>query len=137
MRFGAGKTCSGIVLFLTIGTGIGTALFVEGTLVPNTELGHVKVHGVIGEEYASDRTRQDELLGWEDWAARFQEYLERIEFLLALDWIIIGGGISRPAKTEHFLHLLRTRARLVPETLENEAGIIGAAISAAERSGGS
>jgi polyphosphate glucokinase len=135
LRFGAGRDCDGIILLLTIGTGIGTALFVDGTLVPNTELGHIILHDGIAEDYASDRTRQAESLSWADWADRFQEYLSRLEFLFALDWIIIGGGVSRPYKTQEYLHLLKTRARLVPETLENEAGIIGAALAAHDRFG--
>ena len=69
-------------------------------------------------------------LTWPEWSVRFQEYLERVEFLMTLDWIIIGGGASRPEKTEQYLHLLKTRAKLCAETLENDAGIIGAAFNA-------
>lgn len=130
LRFGAGKDCDGVVLLLTVGTGIGSALFVNGKLVPNTELGHLILHGQIAEEYASDRIRKIEELTWAEWAGRFQDYINRIEFLLTLDWIIIGGGVSRPYKTAEYLHLLSAKARLITETLENEAGIIGAALAA-------
>ncbi|GMQ81261.1 MAG: ROK family protein [Rhodothermia bacterium] len=130
LRFGAGANCDGVVLFLTVGTGIGSALFVDGVLVPNTELGHLSVHGQIADEYASARARMQNDLTWPEWSVRFQEYLDRVEFLITLDWIIIGGGASRPEKTEEYFHLLNTRAKLRTETLENEAGIIGAAYSA-------
>ncbi len=130
LRFGAGKDCDGVVLLLTVGTGIGSALFVNRKLVPNTELGHLILHGQIAEEYASDRIRKIEELTWAEWAGRFQDYINRIEFLLTLDWIIIGGGVSRPYKTAEYLHLLSAKARLITETLENEAGIIGAALAA-------
>ena len=130
VRFGAGRNCDGVVLLLTVGTGIGTALLVDGVLLPNAELGHLMLHGQIAELYVSDRTRQTEDLSWGEWADRFQEYLDRVEFILTLDWIIIGGGISRPYKTELYWHLLKARAKLLPESLENEAGIIGAALSA-------
>lgn len=130
LKFGAGVNCDGVVLFLTIGTGIGSALFVNGVLVPNMELGHLKLHGENAENYASARARMQDGLTWPEWAVRFQEYLDRVEYLMTLDWIIIGGGASRPENTDLYLHLLRTRAKLCAETLENEAGIIGAAFSA-------
>ncbi|MCH8122173.1 MAG: ROK family protein [Bacteroidetes bacterium] len=130
LKFGAGANCEGVVLFLTIGTGIGSALFVNGVLVPNTELGHLSLHGEIADDYASARARMENDLTWPEWSVRFQEYLERVEFLMTLDWIIIGGGASHPEKTEQYLHLLKTRAGLRAETLGNEAGIIGAAFNA-------
>jgi polyphosphate glucokinase len=130
MAFGRGKRRKDVVLLLTVGTGIGSALFTRGKLVPNTELGHIDVLGKNGELYASARTRKEENLSWEDWAKRFQHYLERIEFLLAPDLIIIGGGVSRPKRASEYMHLLHTEAELVTAELQNEAGIIGVAYAA-------
>lgn len=130
MRFGAGRGRTDLVLVLTVGTGIGSALFIDGVLVPNTEFGHIIVAGKIGEQMASDRTRERHDLTWAQWAKRFQRYLERIEFLVAPDLIVLGGGVSRPKKTKQYLHLLNTEATIVPAVLENEAGIVGAACAA-------
>ena len=133
MTFGAGRERRDLVLMLTIGTGIGTALFVNGTLVPNTELGHVDVGGKVGEDYASDRVRETRDLSWKKWAKRLQNYLDRIEFLLSPDLIILGGGVSRPDRAGEFMPLLKTEAELVPAQLANHAGIVGAALYAARR----
>lgn len=133
MAFGAGQGRKDLVLMITVGTGIGSALFMNKKLVPNTELGHLDVNGKNGEKYASDRTRKKRYLSWKVWAKRFQEYLDRVEFLLAPDLIILGGGVSRPKKTAHYLHLLKTDAELVTAQLENEAGIVGAAYAARKR----
>jgi polyphosphate glucokinase len=130
VRFGAGRGQRGTVLMLTLGTGIGSALFTDGRLVPNTEFGHLELDGLILEHRASNAIRKQEDLPWEDWAARVQEVLDHIEFILAPDLIIIGGGVSRPRRWDRFSHLLETRARLVPARLENEAGAIGAAWAA-------
>ena len=130
MEFGAGKGRRGLVVFLTVGTGIGSALFMDGVLVPNTELGHLVVNRQVAELYASDRTRKTRDLSWKEWATRFQAYLNRIEFLFAPDSIIIGGGVSRAAKAAEYFAYLKTNADLITESLENEAGIIGAAFSA-------
>jgi len=130
MAFGAGCGAQGVVLMLTFGTGIGSGLFVDGRLVPNTELGHVRLHGDRAEAYAAASARKRNNLSWETWAGRVQEYLDHVEFLFAPDRIIIGGGVSRPKKVSKYLHLLRTRADLVPAQLQNEAGIIGAACAA-------
>lgn len=127
MAFGAGKGRNGLVFFVTVGTGIGSALFIDQHLVPNTELGHLTLHGMAAENYASNRVREEENLSWEAWAGRFQEYLERVEFLFAPDIIIIGGGISRPQKAAEYMPFLHTNAELLTAALENEAGIIGAA----------
>ena len=136
MHFGAGRGRRDLVLVLTFGTGIGTALFINQTLVPNAELGHIILpdHGPA-EPYAADRARKAEDLSWPEWAQRVQTYLNRIEFLLAPDLIILGGGISKPKKTSKYLHLLTPTAELVTAKLENEAGIVGAAFSAYERFG--
>ena len=136
MHFGAGRGRKDLVLLLTFGTGIGTALFINQTLIPNAELGHIILpeHGPA-EPYAADRARKEGDLTWEEWAVRVQHYLDRIEFLLAPDLIILGGGISKPKKTAKYLHLLHTTADIIPAKLENEAGIVGAAYSAFEKFG--
>ena len=134
MAFGAGRDHDGLVLLLTFGTGIGSALFNDGRLVPNTELGHVilagQKKGTDAEDYAADRARKDEDLSWKEWAERVQEYLDHVEFLLSPDLIIIGGGVSKPKKHEKYLDLLKTEAELKTAELQNEAGIVGAACRA-------
>ena len=130
LHFGAGRGLKGVVLMLTIGTGIGSALFVDNTLIPNTEFGHFWLRGRVAEHYASDRVRKEENLDWETWAARMQEYLSHLERLLDIDTIILGGGISKPSRSEKFLHLLDTKADLLTAELRNEAGIVGAAWTA-------
>ncbi|ARA94812.1 polyphosphate glucokinase [Rhodothermaceae bacterium RA] len=130
MTFGAGRGRTDLVLLLTFGTGIGSALFIERVLVPNTELGHIILHGKDAEPYAADRARKEEKLSWKRWARRVQEYLDRIEFLLSPDLIIIGGGVSKPKRAEKFLPYLHTQAELVTAQLRNEAGIVGAALHA-------
>ncbi len=133
MRFGAGQDCKGVVFVLTFGTGIGSAVFVNGSLMPNTELGHIKMRNrsrecVEAEHYASDRSRKEEGLDWEEWAARVNEYLELLEALFSPHLFVLGGGASK--KHRKFLHLLDTRTPVVPAQLRNEAGIIGAALAA-------
>ncbi|MBN1991287.1 MAG: ROK family protein [Anaerolineae bacterium] len=128
MKFGAGKGHKGMVIMITLGTGIGTAVFVNGRLVPNTELGHIEVRGKDAEEWASDRIRKEQDLGWKEWAAQVDEFLGRMEALLWPDLFIIGGGVSK--KHEKFLPLLTVKAEVVPAQLRNEAGIIGAARAA-------
>lgn len=130
MTYGAGKGREGVVLLLTFGTGIGSALFIDHVLVPNTEFGHLQLHGMVAEHYASDRVRKDQDLSWKAWAGRVQEYLEYIEFLVDPDLIILGGSISKEKKRERYLPYLKTEAELTTALLENEAGIIGAAYSA-------
>ncbi len=132
VAFGAGRGRMGVVFFVTVGTGIGTALFTDQHLVPNTELGHLPLRGGAAEDWASSRIRKEEALSWEAWAARFQEYLDLLEFLFAPDTIILGGGVSRPEKVALYRHFLETEAELVIAELENEAGIIGAAWSAGQ-----
>lgn len=128
MTFGAGKDHSGVVIILTFGTGIGSAFFVNGHLMPNTELGHLQVRGKIAEARASDRIRQEKELSWEKWSKRVNEYLEYVEFLFSPDLLILGGGVSK--KYEKFLKFLNTRAEIVPAQLFNDAGIVGAALAA-------
>jgi polyphosphate glucokinase len=131
MRFGAGRGRQGLVLMLTVGTGIGTALFMDGRLVPNTELGHIEIRGKDAERRASDGARERKRLSWRRWAGLFDEYLERISALLWPDLIIVGGGASR--EFERFAPQLSSRVELVPAQLRNQAGIIGAALHAHER----
>jgi polyphosphate glucokinase len=128
MEFGVGKGEMGVVIMLTLGTGIGSAVFLNGSLVPNTELGHLEIRGKDAEERASDRIREERDLSWEKWAEKVDEYLQRVEFLFSPDLFIIGGGVSK--KYDKFLPLLHTRARIVPAQLFNDAGIVGAALAA-------
>jgi polyphosphate glucokinase len=129
MRFGAGKDEPGTVLMLTFGTGIGSALFIDGNLVPNTEFGHVEIRGKDAEQRASEHAREAAGLSWDHWAERVAEYLEHIEGLLSPRLIIIGGGVSR--KSDKFLpKLTGLRARVVPAAMLNDAGMAGAAIAA-------
>lgn len=128
MKFGAGKGQTGVVIILTFGTGIGSAIFVDGTLVPNTEFGHMEVRGKDAEDRASDRARKDDDLSWKGWAKRVNEFLDRMEMLFSPDLFIVGGGVSK--KHGKYLHLLDAQAKIVPAQLRNEAGIIGAAMAA-------
>jgi polyphosphate glucokinase len=129
MKFGAGKGERGTVLMLTLGTGIGSALFVDGILLPNTEFGHVEIRGKDAEKRASEHAREAEDLHWGAWAERLDEYLLHMEALLWPGLIIIGGGVSR--KSDKFIpRLSGLHARLVPAALQNDAGIVGAAMTA-------
>ena len=127
MRWGAGRAVEGVVLMLTLGTGIGTSLFVEGRLVPNTELGHIEIRGNDAEHHASDRARKRDDLSWKEYAKRLDEYLHKIEDLLWPDLIVVGGGISK--KSEKFFPHLTARTKIVPAEMLNEAGIAGAALA--------
>ncbi|GAA1100679.1 MULTISPECIES: polyphosphate--glucose phosphotransferase [Kitasatospora] len=127
---GAGRGRGGTVLLLTFGTGIGSALFVDGALVPNTELGHLELRGKDAERRASSAARERHGLSWAEWAVRVDEYLDLVEMLFSPQLMIIGGGVSR--KHEKFLPLLRKRdAEVLPAELRNNAGIVGAAMAAA------
>lgn len=132
MAFGAGRGRKGTVFLLTFGTGIGSALFIDGTLVPNTELGHLELHGHDAEKHASTKAKDDEELSWHHWAHRVQKYLKHVEMLFSPELFIIGGGVSR--KADKFLPLIEgVRAEMVPAQLQNNAGIVGAAMAAARR----
>ncbi len=130
MRFGAGHGRRGLVVIVTLGTGIGSALFHDGKLIPNSELGHLEVRGKDAEERATDRARQEKEMSWPKWAGHVEEYLGRLEALLYPDLFIIGGGVSR--KAEKFLPLIHLKTEIMPALLQNEAGIVGAALAAAE-----
>jgi polyphosphate glucokinase len=131
MAFGAGLGRGGTVITLTLGTGIGSAVFVDGRLVPNTELGHLELHGHDAEKRASVKAREDEGLSWEHWAHRLKKYLAHLEMLFSPDLFVIGGGVSR--KSDKFLPLIQgIRAEILPAALQNNAGIVGAAMAAAK-----
>jgi len=130
MRFGCGKGRSGAVLILTLGTGIGSAIFYDGLLFPNSELGHLQMKSGIAEQYTSAAVRKRDGLSWKAWAKRLNKFFAQAERLFSPDLIIIGGGVSR--KHEKFFPYLETRAELLPAELRNQAGIIGAACRAAE-----
>lgn len=128
MTFGAGKGRSGTVLVLTLGTGIGSALFIGGHLLPNTELGHLQIRGKDAERRASDAVRKLKQLSWKEWSKRLDEYLDAMQALLWPDLIILGGGAVK--YYERFVHRLSVRAEVVPAQLGNDAGIVGAALAA-------
>jgi polyphosphate glucokinase len=132
MRFGVGKGQSGVVIMLTLGTGIGTAIFSYGVLVPNIELGHLTIRGKDAEARASSGVRKKKQLTYEEWSERLQEYLDELERLFWPNLFIIGGGVSR--KSELFFPFLKTRARLEAAQMHNNAGIIGAALYGSEAS---
>lgn len=131
MTFGAGKGRQGTVFLLTFGTGIGSALFIDGRLVPNTELGHLELNGHDAEKHASTKAKDDHDLSWHHWAHRVQKYLAHLEMLFSPELFIIGGGVSR--KADKFIPLIEgVNAEIVPAQLQNNAGIVGAAMMAAE-----
>lgn len=125
MRWGAGRGRDGVVLVITLGTGIGSALFTDGRLVPNTEFGHIEMDGRAAEQRAADSVRTRKDLSWKKWAERVDAYLHRLSFYLWPELIIIGGGVSK--KHERFLPLLTVNTEIVPAVLRNGAGIVGAA----------
>ncbi len=127
IRFGAGRDVKGVVLMITLGTGIGTALFIDGHLLPNAELGHLIIRGKDAERRASDRARVRKNLSWKEWAKRLDEYLDQLERLFWPDLLIVGGGASK--NHEKFIPHLTIRTPIVPAQMFNEAGIVGAAIA--------
>jgi polyphosphate glucokinase len=129
VRWGAARGTRGTVMVLTFGTGIGSALFVDGRLVPNTELGHMEVGGIEGEQRASARVRSEEHLDWAQWCARVNVYLDAIDRLFWPEMIVIGGGVSKDFA--EFGALLKSRATLVPARLGPAAGVVGAAMAVA------
>jgi polyphosphate glucokinase len=128
VRFGAGRVRSGVVLVLTFGSGIGSALFVDGRLVPNTELGHLEFHGMDAEHYAAARLTEHDGLELEVWADRVREYLAHVTFLFSPSLIVFGGGISK--RFDKFSHLIEVGTAVVAAELRNNAGIVGAALAA-------
>jgi polyphosphate glucokinase len=131
MKFGAGKGHTGTVLLLTLGTGVGSALFFGGVLYPNSELGHLPMHGHDAEKRVAASVRKAKDLSWSDWAQNLDKYLSILEKILWPELIILGGGVS--AKSDKFFGFLKTRAPVVPAQLLNEAGIVGAALRGQKR----
>ncbi len=131
MRFGAGAERRGTVIVLTLGTGTGSAIFFDGHLLPNAELGHMEIRGRDAEKRSAAAARIRRGLSWKAWAADLDEHLQHIERLFSPRLFIIGGGVSKNA--DKFLPRLTVRAEVVPATLRNEAGIVGAAIAAVEQ----
>jgi polyphosphate glucokinase len=134
LRFGAGRDRAGVVVVVTLGTGIGTALFVDGRLVPNTEFGHIEVRGKDAERRASEGARLRKGWTWKQWARRVDEYLKRLEAMLWPDLIILGGGGSK--HHARFMPYLTVGTPVVPAGLLNDAGIVGTALVAAEQAAG-
>jgi polyphosphate glucokinase len=132
VRLGAGRNIPGTVVLLTLGTGIGSAVFLDGKLLPNTEFGHMEVRGKDAEARAAERVREEKDLGWEEWGERVGEVIARLAFLLNPDLVIIGGGVSR--KAEKFLPVVQglVKVPVVPAQLQNQAGLVGAALVASE-----
>ncbi|MGJ3240436.1 MAG: polyphosphate--glucose phosphotransferase [Anaerolineae bacterium] len=129
MHFGAGQNQLGTVIILTLGTGIGSAIFRKGVLFPNTELGHIFLkNGLETEDYASDRIRDQEDLSWKKWGQRVNEVFQHIDFIFSPDLIVVGGGVSK--KYEKYFSYIEVNAKLIPAQLRNDAGIIGAALAA-------
>jgi polyphosphate glucokinase len=128
VRYGAAKDRTGVSILVTLGTGLGTALFVDGHLVPNSELGHIEIDGVDAEKLASERARIEQDQSWKKYAKHLDAYLGRIEAYLNPDVIVLGGGGSK--KADKFLPLLKRQCEVVPAALLNDAGIVGAAMEA-------
>jgi polyphosphate glucokinase len=133
IHFGAGRNAKGMVLIITLGTGIGTALFINGQLVPNTELGHIELQGREAEKWTSALVREKKQLSWKKWAGRLDKYLTRMQAYLGPDLIVVGGGVSK--KHKKFLPLLTLESKVVPAQMRNEAGIVGAALAGLREQG--
>lgn len=131
VRFGAGRDRDGLVMIFTLGTGVGSAVFVDGELVPNTELGKLFIegHDQVAELYMADRVRTTENLDWETYGHRLHEYVAHVDRLFTPDLVVIGGGVSK--KHQKFLPLVDIRVPVVAAELRNQAGIVGAATAAA------
>lgn len=125
MKFGAGKKARGLTIMTTLGTGIGSALFLNGALIPNSELGHLEIDGLDAEQQASFSAKERDGLDFAQWAQRLQRYYETLERLFSPELFIVGGGISK--SHEQFLPLLKLETKIVPAKTKNSAGIIGAA----------
>jgi polyphosphate glucokinase len=132
-RFGAARGVAGVVIMLTFGTGIGSALLLDGQLVPNTELGHLELDGYDAETRAAASVRERKKLSYKDWAKRVDRYMQHVERLFTPDLFVVGGGVSKDAAK--WLPELHLSAPVRPAQLLNEAGIVGAAMAAAERRG--
>ncbi len=125
VKFGAARKRKGLVFMCTLGTGIGTALFINGDLVPNAELGHLEIDGIDYETKAAFSAKEREDLSFADWAVRLQKYFETVERLFSPDLIVVGGGVSK--QHTEFIPLLKLSAEILPAAKRNNAGILGAA----------
>jgi len=133
VRFGAARGRAGLVILTTLGTGIGSALIYNGVLIPNSELGHLEIDGHDAESRAANSARLRRRWTWRKWARKLQRYYSHVEMLFSPDLFIVGGGVSKFA--DEFLPLLHLRTEIVTATLKNNAGILGAAVMAAEANG--
>src|SRR4051812_3729961 len=133
VRFGAAAGRTGLIILTTLGTGIGTAIINDGVLVPNTELGHLEIDGHDAETRAANSAREREDLSWERWAKRLTKYYRTLELLFSPDLFLVGGGVSK--HSEEFLPLLEIDTEIIPATLLNKAGVVGAALYASESAG--
>lgn len=133
VRYGAGQGHRGVVILVTLGTGLGTALIHDGRLVPNAELGHIEVDGHDAESRASVSARERRGMSWDEWSGKVQTYLQTLENLLWPELFILGGGVSK--KPDKWFPQIKIRTEIVIATLANNAGIVGAALSAAEAAG--
>ena len=133
MRFGAGRGRDGVAIMVTLGTGIGSAVFVDGNLVPNTELGHLEFKGQVAEHYAPATVRKAQHVTWEQWGRRVGHYLTMLTTLFSPELIVVGGGVSRKFDrfADEIAALVPTNTEVVPAALQNKAGIVGAALVAA------
>jgi len=130
LRYGAAEGRSGLVILTTLGTGIGSAFLYDGVLVPNSELGHLEIDGHVAESRAAASIKTNEDLSWEEWAKRLTTYYRTVEKLFSPDLLVVGGGVSKDA--DKFLHLIEIDTEIIPATLRNRAGIIGAAVITTE-----
>jgi polyphosphate glucokinase len=133
VRYGAARGRSGLVIVTTLGTGIGSALVHDGVLVPNAELGHLEIDGHDAESRAANSARTREELSWEEWAKRLTRYYRTLEMLFSPELFVVGGGVSK--ESEEFLPLLDIDTEIIPATLLNKAGVVGAALYASEGGG--
>ncbi len=131
MQYGAGRDKSGVVIVLTLGTGIGSSIFNDDVLLPNSELGHLEFRGDDAEHYASNRVRTEDDLSWKKWGRRVNRVLKHYEFIFSPDLFILGGGVSK--KFDKFRKHITIETETVPAQLRNEAGIVGSALAAYER----
>ena len=133
VEYGAAKGRRGLVMVITLGTGIGSAMIFDGQLVPNSEMGHLEIDGVVAETRAATSAREREGLSWQDWSERLTAYFRHLERLFTPDLFVVGGGVSK--SWAKFGHLIEIGTEIVPATLQNRAGIVGAALVAQRKAG--
>ena len=133
VEYGAAKGRRGLVMVITLGTGIGSAMIFDGQLVPNSEMGHLEIDGAVAETRAATSAREREGLSWQDWSERLTAYFRHLERLFTPDLFVVGGGVSK--SWAKFGHLIEIGTEIVPATLQNRAGIVGAALVAQRKAG--